>query len=76
MVYSMLAIEERRRGTPWRGCVVEEGMRRIAEVTYYRWAGALPILAPVLAYLAYRDEPTHDRLDGRLLLGRTLTPQR
>jgi hypothetical protein len=38
-------------------------MRRITEITYYRWAGALPILAPVLAYLTYRDEPTITLLD-------------
>jgi hypothetical protein len=37
--------------------------RRITEITYYRWAGALPILAPVLAYFAYRDEPTITLLD-------------
>jgi hypothetical protein len=37
--------------------------RRIAEITYYRWAGALPILAPLLAYLTYRDEPTITLLD-------------
>jgi hypothetical protein len=36
---------------------------RLTEVTYYRWAGALPILAPVLAYLAYQDEPTISLLD-------------
>jgi hypothetical protein len=36
---------------------------RLTEVTYYRWAGALPILAPILAYLAYQDEPTLSLLD-------------
>ena len=45
------------------GNAVARMTRRIAEVTYYRWAGALPILAPVLAYLAYRDEPTLTLLD-------------
>jgi hypothetical protein len=36
---------------------------RLTEVAYYRWAAALPILAPVIAYLAYRDEPTISLLD-------------
>ncbi|HWO06115.1 MAG TPA: hypothetical protein VNQ54_15045, partial [Methylomirabilota bacterium] len=36
---------------------------RLTEITYYRWAGALPILAPILAYLAYQDEPTLNLLD-------------
>lgn len=36
---------------------------RLTEVAYYRWAAALPILAPIVAYLAYRDEPTISLLD-------------
>ena len=36
---------------------------RLTEVAYYRWAGALPVLAPALAYLAYQDEPTLSLLD-------------
>ena len=36
---------------------------RLTEVAYYRWAAALPILAPILAYLTYRDEPTLSLLD-------------
>lgn len=36
---------------------------RLTEVAYYRWAGALPILAPILGYLAYQDEPTLSLLD-------------
>ena len=36
---------------------------RLTEVAYYRWAGALPVLAPILAYLAYQDEPTLSLLD-------------
>ena len=30
---------------------------KMREVTYYRWAATLPILLPLAAHLAYRDEP-------------------
>jgi hypothetical protein len=36
---------------------------RLSEITYYRWAAALPILAPIIGWLSYRDEPTLSLLD-------------
>jgi len=36
---------------------------RITEVTYYRWAAALPILVPLVAYLLYRDRPAISLVD-------------
>ena len=35
----------------------------MAEVTYYRWAAALPILVPLVAYLVYRDRPAISLFD-------------
>jgi len=36
---------------------------RLTEITYYRWAAALPVVAPIIAFLAYRDEPTLRLID-------------
>ncbi len=30
----------------------------MSEVTYYRWSATLPILVPLVAHVAYRDDPT------------------
>lgn len=40
----------------------------MAEVTYYRWAAALPILVPFVAYLVYRDRPAIGLFDRVTLL--------
>jgi hypothetical protein len=33
------------------------------EVTYYRWAGTLPVVIPFIAHLFYRDDPTIGLID-------------
>ncbi len=38
------------------------------EVTYYRWAGTLPVVIPFIAHLFYRDEPTIGLLDRVTIL--------